>query len=122
MARDCETLSKKAQAIFNKLKPFFPPNAWGRPFWEREGTIAGDGTLDLRKSADRKHMEEKILSFIGNVVGLEASSFRKNNNGSLSGFKDQKYSAIIQHEAEKLLILRDLDFQIETADVIDGCH
>ena len=120
MARDCVELSAKAQEIFARMQPYFPPDPWNTPRWMAEGMVHDNGWYDLRLAADRTRLEEKRRSFIGSMVVTAASSYREKTKvtGSLAGFSDERFSFMIQHEAELLLLLQDLDFQIETGDLV----
>lgn len=118
MGRDCESLSLKAREIFEKMAKFFPPDPWGRPRFENEGRVYDNGWYDLRKSKDRRRLIEKTRSSIGYVVETKAALFIK-KNGSLSGFYKQCFSMTVKLKAEFLLLLGDLDFQIETGDIVD---
>ena len=72
MARDCEVLSANAKAIFEKFKPFFPPDPWGNPrLWE-DGRIKDNWDYDLKKSADRERLKEWYEKLIGGVVVVKS--------------------------------------------------
>ena len=116
--RDCEQLSSNAQKIFEKLKPFFPPDPWKRPQLVSEGRVYDNGWFDLRRSADRKKLEEQKKSLLGYLVHMEALMYREKNR-SLEGFTKEHFPEIIKTHVEILLLLSDLDFQIETADLCD---
>lgn len=116
MAIDCPALSSKAQEIFAKLEPFFPPNPWGKPQWFAEGKISDDGWYDLRLATDRRRLEEKLKGLIGHFVELKAESYRK-KHACLTGFTNEHFDPGMQKQAEVLLLLKDLDFQIETLDL-----
>ena len=117
--RDCEELSPHAKVKFDRLKPFFPPDPWDKPRWQEEGLVFSNGWLDLRKSADRKKLEEQLLRFIGHAAKTAASLYRNKRAGSLEGFEHEHYGPVIQQKAELLLLLDDLDFQIETYDLVE---
>lgn len=119
MARDCEKLSPKALEIFGKLKPHFPPDPWKKPQWFEDGRVYRNGSFDLRKSSDRQRLERDIQMFVGYLVGIAASSYRR-KNGSLEGFAIEHLGDLNKAAAELLLLLQDLDFQIETADLIES--
>jgi hypothetical protein len=122
MAIDCEQLSPNAQKIFEKLKPYYPPDPWDKPQWFPEGIVheIGSPRYDLRKSADRQKLIDWVLHMLGVIVETDASIYAKKRHGSLKGFTRTHFSRMLQHEAEFLLILRDLDFQIETMDLVEG--
>ncbi len=121
MARDCEQFSPNAQTIFRKLEPFFRPDPWNKPRWTKEGEIFDNGWFDLRKGADRERLATKNKVHIGHLVEMEASMCRK-DTGSLSDFTRRHFTQQIQICAAILLILSDLDFQIETMDIVEECQ
>ena len=116
---DCEKFSPKAQEIFNKLKEHYPPDPWEQPNWKEEGLVYANGWLDLRKAADRKKLMEKQKSFIGYLAELAADAYRR-KHGSLDGFNCVAYGQGARKTAEQLLLLNDLDFQVETMDLVEG--
>lgn len=118
MAVDCEQLSPNAQIIFEKIKPYFPPDPWNKPSWTEEGIVHHNWFFDLRKHKDRDKLIEWQKNFIGSCIGLTASSYRKNNE-SLDGFLNKCNDGLIQKTTELLLLLEDLDFQIETLDLCE---
>ncbi|MEK7654377.1 MAG: hypothetical protein AAB345_03850 [Patescibacteria group bacterium] len=120
MATDCEKLSPAAKKIFDKLKPFYPPDPWRKPRWEKDGVVIDNGTYDLRRHADRKRLEDNRQSFLGYMLAL-AASIHRDGAGSMQGFTEKHFSEHMQQVAEQLLLLRDLDFQIETVDLVDDC-
>ena len=122
MAEDCEKLSAKAQEIFNKLEPFYPPILFkdGPSIrWKPEGLVHDNTWHDLRKSADRQKLIETRLRGLGNWVFLEARIYRDDHKGSLAGFEHAHFTKVIAHAAEHYLILMELDFQIETMDIVE---
>ncbi len=118
MARDCEELSANARAIFEKIKAYFPPNPWGSPQWTSEGKVFDNGWYDLRKSADRERFLQSKRNTLGYMVQLFASSCR-NKLGSLDSFTHVRFSPMMRSQVEPLLLVIDLNFQIETSDLID---
>ena len=118
MATDCEKLSPNASAIFKRLEPFFSPDPWQKPMWNEEGTVKDNGEYDLRKSADRMKLEKQTRTTLGSFVENTAGVY-KSKNGSLEGFEIDHFGKAIRNKVELLFILRDLDFQIETGDLID---
>lgn len=124
---DTKKLSPDAQKIFKKLKPYFPPDPWENACWKEDGTIRHGSTwFDLRKSSDRKKLEDSLKSSIGYSIYIDASVYKDKNKcradgqaGWLTDFTYCHFSKSIQNSAELLLILSDLDYQIETQDMID---
>ena len=119
MATDCQVLSPKAREIFERLKPFFPPDPWKQPRWNEDGTVEDNGRYDLRQSADRQKLLEKMRSALAMFVETVAGVY-KTNNGSLDGFEVDHFGLMIRNGVELLFVLRDLDFQIETGDLLDA--
>ncbi len=117
---DCETLSDGASQIFRKLEPHFPPDPWNKPQWEAEGIVSNNGKFDLRKSFDRDRLERQVRSTIASFVEVKAGVYTKEHGGSLGGFEIDHFGPMIRQKMELLLILRDLDFQIETGDLLEG--
>lgn len=118
MTRDVDVLSPKAQVIFAKLELYFPPDPWKNPRWLPEGIVKDNWVYDLRKNADRKRLETWENSMIGYSVKTQASMYRDKHQGSLDGFTDTTFPRSIRRHVEVLLIVSDLDFQIETGDIV----
>ena len=118
MATDCEKLSPNAETIFKKLEQFFPPDPWDNPNWLPEGIVRDNGMFDLRKSVDRNKLEEKTRISIAGFVEVSAGVFLTKNK-SLEGFEVAHFGLAIKKQIELIFILRELDFQIETMDLID---
>jgi hypothetical protein len=118
MPTDCEVLSSDAEAIFKKLEPYFPSDPWKKPRWQEEGTVRGDELFDLRKGEDRDRLIRQTLSELGSASEIQALIHRK-KDGSLEGFDLAHFGKMVQQRAELLLLLRELDFQIETGDALD---
>jgi hypothetical protein len=116
--RDCEELSPNARKIFDKIKPYFPPDPWNRPQWTNEGLVYANGWCDLSKSSARKDRIQWEKNMIGYLVGLQGTTYKK-RHGSLDGFTSQHYSRLTQHHVELLLLYEELDYQIETGDFTD---
>ena len=70
------------------------------------------------ENADRKRLEAWEKSMIGYLVEIQASMYRDKHSGSLDGFTNVTFPRTIQRHAEILLIVTDLDFQIETGDIV----
>ncbi|MBX4205394.1 MAG: hypothetical protein KW788_04410 [Candidatus Doudnabacteria bacterium] len=119
MARDCEVLSTNARAIFEKLKVHFPPDPWHWPMWNEEGLVEDNGRFDLRTSADRQRLIDRKKMTLSSFVENSASVYMR-RKGSLDGFEIEHFGLMIKNEVELLLILYDLDFQIETGDLVDA--
>ncbi len=119
MRTNCERLSDNARKIFDKIKPFYPPNPWKKPQWNEDGLVFDNGWLDLRKSSDRDCLQNQKESSIGFSVKIAALVYRDKHK-SLEGFSQEHYSKSIENSVALLLLLEDLDFQIETMDLVEG--
>lgn len=124
MNTNCKELSKKAREIFEKIKDHFPPDPWKNPQWREEGIVISNGTFDLRRSADRKALMDREQSQIGYiVVTIDAASARDKTDGTVTvELSRRTYNPMIMRHVNLYLLLNDLDFQIETTDVIDECN
>ncbi len=116
---DCDKLSPKAVNIFEKLKPFFPPDPWKKPQWIEGGRVFDNGEFDLRNSTDRDKLIDKTKMMLGSHIELAANIYHRNTK-TLEGFEIEHFGKAIRHTAELLLILNELDFQIETMDLFEG--
>ena len=121
MARDCKKFSPKAQEIFNKLEQHFPPDPWKNSQWNGKGTLRDNGIYDLRKSADRMRLESDNKAFVGYWVALEAIRHIK-EQGTLDAFTQVEVAGAFKKSVEILVILNELDFQIETMDIVEGAE
>jgi hypothetical protein len=119
MATDCETFSLKAREIFAKLQRIFKPSPFGVPQWREEGVVVDNGEFDLRKSADRQKLIDTTVNTLGSFVEVTALSYLR-KNGTLNGFEVDHFGMMIKDKVALLLILRELDFQIETGDFADA--
>lgn len=118
MSTNCEILSAAAQKVFDQMQPHFPPDPWGNPCWASGGHVLHNGKWhDLKLAADRSALEAIYKSFIGYSVQLKAHSYR--DEWGMNDFEKEPIGEMIKREAEFLLLLDDLDFQIETADLCD---
>jgi hypothetical protein len=43
VARDCKKFSPAARQVFEKIKPYFPPDPWGNPKWTKGGKVYDNG-------------------------------------------------------------------------------
>ncbi len=122
MATDCEKFSDNAQKIFEKLQPFFPLDPWQEPQWTAAGKVRplASTWYDLRKSSDRRRLEKETITKLGQFAQIQAH-IHKEECGSLKGFTHRCFPRSMQNIAELLLILEELDFQIETLDIVESC-
>ncbi|MDO8495265.1 MAG: hypothetical protein Q7S32_01905 [bacterium] len=119
MATDCEKLSPKALEIFEKIQKFYPPTPWSNPRCTPGGMVCDNRWFDLCKSEDRKSLMEGKKSSLGHMVEIQASVYIK-KEGSLKRFSRRSFGLMIQNTVELLLLLNDLDFQIETMDIVES--
>jgi hypothetical protein len=116
MARDCESLSVCARWIFEQLKPYYCKDPSKQSEWHEEGILRDEGKLfDLRKSRDRLKLIQRKELYVGGMVRFELYDYRK-MTGSFGGFTRERYTLSICRNAEILVLLGDLDFQIEKKD------
>ena len=116
---DCEKLSPNALKIFKRLRPFYPPDSWQKPQWKEEGIVLDNGIYDLRKQADRKRLEENKLQMVGYSMRLQAKQIM-DKESSLVDLEHRHIPKSVQVYLEILLILDELDFQIETMDLVEA--
>ncbi len=112
-------LSAKSQAIFLKMKPWFPNDSWGNAKWHAEGIVNNGRRYDLRKSADRNALIEWELLMIGSAIENSASVYATKHKGEYVGYELEQVGSMVAKRAELVRHLRDLDFQIETGDLVD---
>ncbi len=124
MPTDCVTLSANAAKIFAELEPFFPPDSWKRPSWQAEGLVrdaASARLYDLRKAADRQHIQESyrgtIASLLETVASSSSLSFEEMMATPLGKLP---FASTAKGLLQKLVILHRLDFQIETMDNVEA--
>lgn len=115
---DCEKLSPNALKIFERIKKFYPPDPWDNPQWTEEGRVNDNGWRDLRKKADRDKLMKKYEHVIGFVIVASARSLidKKEKLTRRSVFNLKASRGWI----ELACLLYDLDFQIETLDLVES--
>lgn len=114
---DCEKLSLNALKIFEQVKTHYPPDPWNKQQWAKDGTVYDNGWHDLRKAEDRDRLIKKYEHIIGHVIVLSARSKMERGevlNRSVFDFRASK------RWIEVAGLLYDLDFQIETMDLVEG--
>ena len=117
MNTDCKQLSPAASEIFKKLRAYFQSDPWKKPHWRKSGKVYSNEWYDLRKSADRNRLMNCTKSFVGFLIENKASSYKK-THGSLKGFETESLGKVVCQQSELLVLLADLDFQIETMDIM----
>ena len=116
---DCEKLSVNALKIFEQIKAHYPPNPWGSPCWQEEGLVqdySNTTWYDLRKSEDRNKLAEQYTSAVGRSVLLTASIFRREKKELRPCDINLK---MCERWLELVCLIEELDFQIETMDLVD---
>lgn len=114
---DCDQLSPNARKIFENIKAYYPPDPWGDPRWEEAGRVYGNGWKDLRKKEDRDTLVNWYKFLIGSIIitsAIENKIRRKKLDRSVFHFKMSK------NWIELAVLLEELDFQIETLDLVEG--
>lgn len=113
---DCEKLTPNAQKIFEQIKEHYTPDSWNIQQWTEDGHIYDNGWKDLKK----QEVRYKLMNFYENVIGssvitsAEAEQRRAGKYGKkVFNFKMSKRWIDI------VILLRALDFQIETMDLVD---
>ncbi|MBX4190120.1 hypothetical protein KW791_02395 [Candidatus Parcubacteria bacterium] len=110
---DCEKLTPNALKIFEKIKSLYPPDPWGHGQWEEEGRIYDNGWHDLRKEQDR----EKLIKWYAHMIGSSVITFAEAQQMKTGKFTKKSFHFKMSKEwILKALILRELDYQIETQD------
>ena len=116
LAGCCEKLSPNALKIFESIKTHYPPDPWKCPQWSAEGLVFDNGWYDLRKGEDRG----KLISRYEHQIGSTIVVFARNNKD-----KKRKLTRSIFHFKlskrwiELAVLLHELDFQIETLDLLE---
>src|SRR3989344_2441299 len=108
---EVKELTPNSLKIFEKIKEHYPPDPWQNPQWTPEGKVYDNGWRDLRVKKDRDFLIHWYEHLIGStIVTFTADIVRQSNKLNKSGFNLKMYGKWI----ELTVLLRDLDFQIET--------
>lgn len=113
---DCEKLSPNALKIFEKITAYYPPYPWKRPRWTPNGMVHDNGWHDLRKKEDRDKLIRRWEHTIGATVVMFANqrnNRKKKLTRSVFNFK------MSRRWIELAVLLKELDFQIETMDLVE---
>lgn len=113
---DCKKLSPNALEIFEKIKAYYPLDPWNKLQWYQEGKVYDNGWHDLRKAEDRDKLIKKYEHIIGHVIVLSARNKMERGEvftKSVFNFRASK------RWIEIAGLLYDLDFQIETLDLVE---
>ena len=111
---DCEKLSPNALKIFEKIKTYYPPDPWKNLQWKEEGLVYDNGWHDLRKGDDRGKLIGRWEHTIGSTIVMFASQ-NKNKKLTRSVF----HFKMSKRWIEIAVLLKELDFQIETLDLVE---
>ena len=124
---DCEKLSPNAKKIFDKIKDYFPPDPWQNPRWTEDGKVNDNGWHDLKKSEDRDRLINRYRNYIGSSIVLSIRADLDHRGGSIDYDKIQKvvegcYISLNTRSRFICLVvlLEELDFQIETMDLVES--
>lgn len=112
---DCEKLSPNALKIFEKIKKYYPPNPWNKQ-WTEEGMVYDNGWHDLRKGGDRGKLIRRWEHTIGSTIVMFASQCSNRNDKLTRAVFSFKLS---KKWIELAVLLKELDFQIETLDLVE---
>ena len=113
---DCEKFSPNAREIFNEITKYYPPNPWNQPQWTEDGKVFDNGWHDLRKEFDRTWLITWYERLIGSTIVTLAGD-RKNKGGKLT--RDVFSIKLSKRWIELAVLLKELDFQIETLDLVE---
>lgn len=114
---DCEKLSPNALKIFEKIKVCYPPDPWKAPQWTEYGTVYDNGWHDLRKSEDRNKLMERYTSAIGRII-LMTARISRDQSKELRGCDINL--KMCERWIDLVILLEELDFQIETMDLVEN--
>ncbi len=116
MSTDCNKLSQNAREIFEKITVYFPPDPWKKPQWKKTGVVYANGWVDLRTSEGRRKLIIFYTALIGNTITLSAKKeIEKGRKLTRSIFDVEACTSWI----ELVYHLEELDFQIETMDLVE---
>lgn len=107
---DCETLSPNARKIFDKIKEHYL-----NPQWTEDGTVFDNGWQDLRKGEVRGRLIERCEHQIGAVIVMLAKGTKEKGEKITESVFDFRLS---RRWIELAVLLYELDFQIETVDLV----
>lgn len=113
---DCQELSPNARKIFERIKEYYPLDPWGKQQWSEEGTVTDNGVFDLKKAEDRSKLISRYESLIGSTIVMFAKSESDTGNKITRKVFHFKMS---KKWIELAVLLHELDFQIETMDLVD---
>ncbi|OHA35040.1 MAG: hypothetical protein A2928_04035 [Candidatus Taylorbacteria bacterium RIFCSPLOWO2_01_FULL_45_15b] len=116
---DCQKLSPKARKIFNSLKPYFPPDPWGKARWKKDGRVCDNGEFDLRKSEDKDKIQHLKRLLIGHELEMMYRRYREKYHLPLEGISNMPLTPLLKDTLEITRLLAELDYQIETGDFAD---
>ena len=122
MPIDCPELSQKARAIFEKLKPHFPPDPWGSPKWFEDGRVfrdLGERVFDLRKSADGEKITNDLFHTLGYMLTIAVGVF-KDHHGKSANLEGFRLTPMLLNKLELYDLLTELEYQIEIAPIVDA--
>lgn len=115
---DCEKLSPNALKIFEKIKACYPPDSWDNPQWTEDGKVFDNGWHDLRKSEIRNKLIHRHEHFVGHHI-FSAFKLAKEKQQELTGCWALNIQTF-KRWLEIIDLLYELDFQIETYDLVEG--
>lgn len=116
MNNEVKDLTPNSLKIFEKIKAHYPPDPWKKPQWTPEGKVYDNGWRDLRVKEDRHFLINWYERLIGNtIVTFSEDKIRKGKSFDGSTINLEMHGKWI----ELVVWLRDLDFQIETMDLVE---
>lgn len=112
-----EELSENSLKIFEKIKAYYPPDHWGRPQWKPEGIVFDNGWRDLRQ----KEVRDERLKWYENLIGGTVITFAEAEVRDTGKFTRAAFHFDMAKKwIELALLIRELDFQIMTMDIVEG--
>lgn len=113
---EVKDLTPNSLEIFEKIKEHYPPDPWKNPQWTAEGKVYDNGWRDLRVKKDRAFLINWYEHLLGStIVTFTQGKVRKGKKLTKSDFNIKMFRKWI----ELVVWLRDLDFQIETMDLVE---
>lgn len=113
---DCEQLTPNARRIFEQIKAYYQPDPWKNPQWTEDCTVYDNGWHDLRKKADREKLVKWYEGLIGSTVVSSARNAKDKHQRLTRSMFNLK---MCRKWIELATLLYELDFQIETLDMME---
>ena|SRR3989344_3734812 len=112
-------IKSEGEKIFNSLRPYFPPDPWGKARWKKDGRVYDNGEFDLLKSEDRDKIQYLKRLLIGHELEMMYRRYREKNYLPLESISNMPLTPLLKDTLEIAHILAELDYEIETGDFAD---